>query len=168
MPRKVLNTVVQDPRENGSIQVEVTLPVSQRRRELRAQPGSASNRGSRPCIPRITRLMALAIKFQQMVDRGEVRDYADLARLGYVTRARITQIMNLLLLAPDIQEQILLAETTLTWCTEHTLRHTATAVTWEQQRSVFRSVPGCNMHDHFDARQIAIKTEISSLRRRTG
>jgi hypothetical protein len=52
--------------------------------------------------------MALAIKFQDMVDRGEVDDYADLARLGYVTRARITQIMNLLLLAPDIQERILL------------------------------------------------------------
>jgi hypothetical protein len=40
-------------------------------------------------IPRITRLMALAIKFQDMVDRGEVRDYADIARLGYVTRARL-------------------------------------------------------------------------------
>jgi hypothetical protein len=37
-----------------------------------------------------------------MIERGEVRDYADLARLGYVTRARLTQIMNLLLLAPDI------------------------------------------------------------------
>ena len=53
-----------------------------------------------PRMPRITRLMALAIKFQTMVERGEVRDYADLARLGYVTRARITQIMNLLNLAP--------------------------------------------------------------------
>jgi hypothetical protein len=41
-----------------------------------------------------------------MIDRGEVRDYADLARLGYVTRARLTQIMNLLLLAPDIQAAI--------------------------------------------------------------
>jgi len=51
--------------------------------------------------------LALAIKFQGMVDSGEVRDYADLARLGYVTRARITQVMNLLLLAPDIQEKIL-------------------------------------------------------------
>src|SRR5687767_12566874 len=58
-------------------------------------------------IPRITRLMALAIKFQDMVDRGEVRDYADLARLGYVSRARLTQIMNLLLLAPDLQEFLL-------------------------------------------------------------
>lgn len=58
-------------------------------------------------IPRIARLMALAIKFQDMVDRGEVRDYADLARLGFVTRARLTQIMNLTLLAPEIQEEIL-------------------------------------------------------------
>jgi len=60
-----------------------------------------------PRIPRITRLMALAIKFQDMIDRGEVKDYADLARLGFVTRARVTQIMNLTLLAPDIQEVIL-------------------------------------------------------------
>ncbi len=51
--------------------------------------------------------MSLAITFQDMVDRGEVRDYADLARLGYVTRARLTQIMNLVLLAPDIQESVL-------------------------------------------------------------
>jgi hypothetical protein len=64
-----------------------------------------------PRIPRVTRLMALAIKLQDMVDRGEVLDYADLARLGLVTRARLTQIMNLLLLAPDIQEQILLKTT---------------------------------------------------------
>ncbi len=56
-----------------------------------------------PRIPRITRLMALGIKFQDMVDRGEVHDYADLARLGVVTRARMTQIMNMLLLAPHIQ-----------------------------------------------------------------
>jgi hypothetical protein len=58
-------------------------------------------------IPRITRLMALAIKFQDMVDRGEVRDYADIARLGYVTRARLTQIMNLLKLSPAIQEALI-------------------------------------------------------------
>ena len=38
-----------------------------------------------------------------LVDRGEVADYADLARLTHVSRARISQIMNLTLLAPDIQ-----------------------------------------------------------------
>ena len=58
-------------------------------------------------VPRIARLMALAIRMQRLIDSGEVRDYAELARLGHVTRARMTQIMNLLNLAPDIQEEIL-------------------------------------------------------------
>jgi len=52
--------------------------------------------------------MALAIKFQEMIDRNEVADYADIARLGYVTPARVTQIMNLLNLAPDLQVDLLL------------------------------------------------------------
>ncbi len=58
-------------------------------------------------VPRLARLMALAIRFEELLRAGEVRDYAELARLGHVTRARITQIANLRLLAPDIQEQIL-------------------------------------------------------------
>jgi len=58
-------------------------------------------------LPRITRLMALAIRFDELIQNGEVTDYAELARLGHVSRARVTQIMNLLMLAPDIQEAIL-------------------------------------------------------------
>lgn len=61
----------------------------------------------RPRIPRISRLMALAIKMQGMVHRWEVKDYAELARLAHVTRARITEIMNLNLLSPEIQEALL-------------------------------------------------------------
>jgi hypothetical protein len=52
-------------------------------------------------ISRIARLMALAIRFEGLVNDGTVRDYADLARRGHVTRARMTQIMKLLHLAPD-------------------------------------------------------------------
>lgn len=58
-------------------------------------------------IPRVSRLMALAIHFDGLIRKGTVRDYADLARLGGVTRARITQIMNLLNLALTIQERLL-------------------------------------------------------------
>ena len=50
-------------------------------------------------IPRISRLMALAIHFDGLIRNGHVADYADLARLGHVSRARVTQIMNLLNLA---------------------------------------------------------------------
>ena len=58
-------------------------------------------------IPRIARLMALAIHLQKLIDNGTVRDYVEIARLTGVTRARVTQIMNLTLLAPEIQEEIL-------------------------------------------------------------
>lgn len=58
-------------------------------------------------VPRLPRLMALAIRFDRLVRDGTVKDYAELARLGRATRARLTQIMNLLNLAPDIQEEIL-------------------------------------------------------------
>jgi hypothetical protein len=58
-------------------------------------------------VPRISRLMVLAIHMQDLVDRGEVADYAELAPIAHVSCARITQIMNLTLLAPDIQAAIL-------------------------------------------------------------
>ena len=65
------------------------------------------NNAVRENIPRIARLLALAIRFEEMIQRKEVCHYAELAQLGCVTRARMTQIMNLNLLAPDIQEHLL-------------------------------------------------------------
>ncbi len=58
-------------------------------------------------IPRVSRWMALAIRFEQLLRQGHVGSYAELARLGHVTPARISQILNLLHLAPDIQEALL-------------------------------------------------------------
>ena len=58
-------------------------------------------------VPRVSRLMALAIRFEELIRSGEVIGYAELAALGYVTRARMSQIMSLLCLAPDIQEEVL-------------------------------------------------------------
>lgn len=58
-------------------------------------------------VPRISRLMALAIRFDDLVRSGEMADFAEIAELGRVTRARVSQIVNMLNLAPDIQEAIL-------------------------------------------------------------
>ena len=58
-------------------------------------------------LPRVARLMALAIRFDGLVCTGQVKNHAELARLGRVSRARISQIMSLLFLAPDIQEDLL-------------------------------------------------------------
>ena len=141
MPSQELTTIASETLEDCAIQVEVTLPVRPRRQESRkGGPDPVSDAGSRPRIPRITRLMALAIKFQDMVDRGEVRDYADLARLGYVSRARLTQIMNLLLLAPDIQEQLLLPESPTANVREPHLRRIVDVADWTEQRSRWASL----------------------------
>ena len=91
-------------------------------------------------LPRISKLMALAIRFDGLVRRGEVRDYADLARLGYVTRARITQIMNLLSLAPDIQEEILFLPRTVKGrdrLREKEVRPIAAVPHWSRQRKMW-------------------------------
>ena len=58
-------------------------------------------------VPRAARLLALAHRLERLLRAGVVRDYAELARLGRVTRARVSQIMSLLNLAPAIQEEIL-------------------------------------------------------------
>src|SRR5262245_21972611 len=86
--------------------VECSLATKRPRREANWPPPCARQVTSGR-VPRIARLMALALRFEELVRSGVVRDYAELARLGQVSRARMTQIMNLLHLAPDIQEQIL-------------------------------------------------------------
>jgi len=58
-------------------------------------------------VPRIARLMALAIRCEELIRTGQIESHAELARLGHVTRARVSQIMSLLHLAPDIQEALL-------------------------------------------------------------
>ena len=77
-----------------------------RRSKKTIQPGEKPKR-PKARTPRISKLMALAIHFEQMLKDGHVEDMATLARYGQVTRARMTQIMNLLLLAPNIQEAVL-------------------------------------------------------------
>jgi len=88
-------------------------------------------------VPRVAKLMALAIRFEQLVRDGVVADYAELARLGHVTRARMTQIMNLLNLAPDIQEALVLlppVEQGHDPVTERDLRPIVAEPDWRRQR----------------------------------
>ena len=86
---------------------------------------------------RVARQLALAHSLQRRVDGGEFADYADLARgLGF-TRARITQLMNLLLIATDVQEEILFLEVPpgRQPITEHALRDALlTTLDWREQR----------------------------------
>jgi hypothetical protein len=90
-------------------------------------------------IPRVARLLALAIRLEGLLRQEMIRDNAELARLGGVTRARMTQIMKLLDLAPDIQEQILFLPL-LHGLNERNLRPIASRVDWDEQRRLFQTI----------------------------
>ncbi len=101
-------------------------------------------------VPRISRLMALAIRFDGLITRGEITDQAELARLGNVSRARVTQIMNLLNLAPDIQEAILFLPLVTRGhdpIREHAVRPIAAVLDWGKQRRMWREVARKNVSE---------------------
>lgn len=94
-------------------------------------------------VPRVARLMSLAIKYDDLLRRCVVTDLSELARLCQVTQPRMTQIMNLLHLAPDIQEELLFLPAVRAGRdspTEHHLRPITRLTAWPAQRRLWRQL----------------------------
>ncbi|MGB9612175.1 MAG: hypothetical protein ACPL7M_14485 [Bryobacteraceae bacterium] len=99
-------------------------------------------------LPRVTQVLALALQFDDMIRRGVARDHADLARLGCISKERISQIMRLVWLAPDIQQEILtLPRTARGRCPvgEAALRGIASMMLWAEQRAAWGRVAAQNL-----------------------
>jgi len=91
-------------------------------------------------VPRISRIMALAIKLERVVREGQAPTYASLAEAGHLSRARLSQIMTLANLAPSIQETVLLLPRKMSGpdrVSEKQLRSIARQVDWDSQRKLF-------------------------------
>lgn len=128
-----------------TLTIEGTVHIGRRGRggrpELREGPAPTVPPPER--VPRVARLMALAIKMDGLVRAGVVRDYAELARLGRVTPARVTQVMNLTLLAPDLQEALLFLPPVTAGregLTLAELQRVAAVRDWRGQRRVWREL----------------------------
>ena len=92
---------------------------------------------------RVARLLALAHKIEGLVASGEVKDYAEVAFVGGVTRARMSQIVGMLCLAPDIQERVLEMRRPSKGrelIGEQHLRAIAAELDWKKQRAAFAAV----------------------------
>jgi hypothetical protein len=109
------------------------------RKKLSTNPNSRHGGASRCAVSRIARLMALALRFEGLLREQTMQDYAELARGGGVTRARMTQIMKLLDLAPDIQERLLFLPP-LKGLNERSLRSVVRCIDWNEQRRVFEQM----------------------------
>src|SRR5688572_24641890 len=101
------------------------------------------NQGSAGRIPRVSRLIALAVKLDVQIRAGDLEDWAEVARLGHLTRARASQIAALTLLAPDIIESILhlpIVERGRDPLTERDLRPITATPSWRKQRHLWREL----------------------------
>ena len=101
-------------------------------------------------VPRITRLLALALKFEELIESGAVSNYTAVGQVARVSRWRVTQMTSLLNLAPDIQEEILFlpaAEARQLRISEPSLRKLTATLLWSQQREQWRNLrwPGARM-----------------------
>jgi hypothetical protein len=124
----------------------VAIPI---RNRAEMQPATSPPKESAVALvgrlPRITRLLALAVRFEGLLQDGTVGDYAELARLGGVSRARITQIMSLRRLAPAIQERILAlaaVSSPAEVVNERLLRVLAQCWDWREQMRMWEQLEG--------------------------
>ena len=115
--------------------LEYVLERPEVRRSAGGSPGGR--------VARVTRVLAVAIKLKRLLSEGVAGNYKDLARLGHISGARMSQIMGLTELAPAIQEELLFLPRTVLGrdrIYENELREIARVVDGEQQQKLFRSV----------------------------
>ena len=128
---------------NTSTVIRGTLPLRRRGSIQDHDPmlATETTKARSPRIPRIAQRMALARHIDDLVRSGALGSYAAAARLGHISRARMSQILALLHLAPDLQEQLLFLQRPARGRTAPVLRqvlHVAAALDWEEQRRRWR------------------------------
>lgn len=105
---------------HGNARVEFQVRFSRgpkgKRRVQEAKQKSSNESRPQPVppeVPKITRLLVLGYHFERLVRDGKVKNYAAIARLTGLSRARVTHITDLCLLPPNIQERILFQASSL-------------------------------------------------------
>ena len=146
--------------EATTIQISVHFRSGNRgRKRLNIGPAPTSPPVPAGRVPRVTKLTALALHIQDLIDRGVVRDFAEVARLGRVTRARVTQVMHLADLAPDIIEDLLFLP--LSRCgrdaiTERQLRPIVAEADFTTQRNAWQALRDrCGLGTHVEATSLS-------------
>ncbi len=129
--------------ESLTIHRRIHFATAGRRKVLREKKDATDPSRSPGRTARVARLLALALRMEHLVQTAVVLDYATVARLGHISRARLTQILNLTLLAPEIQEAILflpLIQRGPDPIKERDLRQIAAEPDWQKQRRMWRQL----------------------------
>ena len=121
-----------------AITIEFTLPSPAERRVRTAV-----------CVPDqpprphgLSYMLALAHRLEERVQSGKVKDYVAIAEASGISRTRIGQIIQLLMLAPSIQEYILGLQSSEKCINERILRTVVKEWSWDRQRAIFCQLTG--------------------------
>ena len=132
---------------NPPLIIDGNFALDRRRRADRSDGNDDGPASAAPVtssrVPRIARLLALAWHIEGLVRSGTLASYAAAARLGHVSRARLSQIMNLLNLAPDLQEHVLFLQHPRRGRAPLALRQVlgvAAVLDWPEQRRRWRQL----------------------------
>ena len=112
----------------------ITYKIKAKKRKPEKKPDTpppVKQSGTRP-VSRAARMLALAHYVERLVEEGAVASYADAARQLGVSRARMSQILNLLNLPTRVQEALLLGKIDLS---ERRIRRLAGRAEWERELS---------------------------------
>ena len=112
---------------NSAVEIQFRLHPTGRAADSGAPSDAPRSTAGR--LPRVTQVMALAVQFQDMIQRGDARDYADLARLGCLTRERMSQILE----SPP-------RPATRFPISELAARRIAASMDWVEQRDLWRKL----------------------------
>jgi len=116
----------------------LTVPIvrTRHRRMVRFVEHAPAPREPARRPARVAQMLALAHRFERAIERGRFENRAALARELAVSRARVTQLLDLTLLAPDIQAAVLelVAVEGREPLTEKDLRSVACIPAWHEQR----------------------------------
>jgi hypothetical protein len=91
--------------------------------------------------PLLRQNLVLAYQIQELFEKEKAKKLGQVGQWLHMTHARISQIMNLLFLAPDIQEEILfLDDEKVFQLTEHKIRKIPVEVKWTKQREMWNEI----------------------------
>ena len=128
---------------NAKLTVNRSFHVQTRRNGSKSLADGEAPTKPQGRVPRITRLLALAHHCRDLVRDGVIINQSELAHYGQISTTRMSQIMWLDNLAPDIQEQILDLPRTVQGrdaILEREVRPIAKTHDWSQQRAMWATL----------------------------
>jgi hypothetical protein len=128
--------------ENGNVGAVTRRVAAERVVSAVPRPRRPPKLPRQPRIPRVVELLRKAIEWRRQLDAGEIQSQAAIARHEGITRARVTQVMGMLRLAPEIRQRILAMPIAVRRrsITERALRPIAQVENYQEQLSVFEEL----------------------------